>query len=64
MMNKKYLINKLLSLPEITDEDYRNLIRKRNNIKNQLELSQINERINLYNEKNMIINLIKTPYNY
>jgi len=64
MMNKKYLINKLLSLPEITDEDYRNLIRKQYNIKNQLELSQINERINLYNEKNMIINLIKTPYNY
>jgi len=64
MMNKKYLINKLLSLPEITDEDYRSLIRKRNIIKNQLELSQINERINLYNEKNMIINLIKTPYNY
>jgi hypothetical protein len=63
-MNKKYLINKLLSLPEITDEDYRSLIRKRNIIKNQLELSQINERINLYNEKNMIINLIKTPYNY
>jgi len=63
-MNKKYLINKLLSLPEITDEDYRNLIRKQYNIKNQLELSQINERINLYNEKNMIINLIKTPYNY
>jgi hypothetical protein len=63
-MNKKYLINKLLSLPEITDEDYRNLIRKQHNIKNQLELSQINEKINLYNEKNMIINLIKTPYNY
>jgi hypothetical protein len=63
MINKKFLIHKLLELPEITDEDYLNLIKiknKHNN--NQFELSQINEKIKLYNEKNMIINLIKTPY--
>jgi hypothetical protein len=62
MINKKYLINKLLELPEITDKDYLNLIKKKNNINNDLELSQIEEKISLYNEKNMIINLIKTPY--
>jgi replicative DNA helicase len=63
MINKKFLIHKLLELPEITDEDYLNLIKiknKHNN--NQFELSQINEKIKLYNEKNMIVNLIKTPY--
>lgn len=64
MINKKYLIHKLYELPEITEEDYLNLIRKKNKTNNQLELSQINDRINLYNEKEMIINLIKTPYNY
>jgi hypothetical protein len=64
MINKKFLIHKLLELPEITDEDYLNLIKIRNkhNNNNQFELSQINEKIKLYNEKNMIINLIKTPY--
>jgi len=64
MINKKYLINKLLELPEITDEDYLNLVRKKNNTYNQVELLKINEKITLYNEKNMIINLIKTPYFY
>lgn len=63
MINKKFLINKLLELPEITDEDYLNLIKIKNK-HNQLELTQINEKIKLYNEKNMIINLIKTPYYY
>jgi len=64
MINKKFLINKLLELPEITDKDYLNLIKIKNkHIDNQLEeLTQINEKIKLYNEKNMIINLIKTPY--
>jgi hypothetical protein len=64
MINKKYLIHKLYELPEITEEDYLNLIHKKNKTNNQLELSQINDRINLYNEKKMIINLIKTPYNF
>lgn len=64
MISKKYLINKLYELPEITEEDYLNLIKKRNKSRNQNELSQINDRINIYNEKIMIINLIKTPYNY
>jgi hypothetical protein len=63
-MNKKYLINKLLVFPEITDEDYLNLVRKKNRGCDDIELIQINEKINLYNEKNMIMNLIKTNYNY
>jgi hypothetical protein len=64
MSGKKYLINKLLELPEITKEEYLILVKKRNNLLNNNELSLINEKINLYNEKEMLINLIKTPYNY
>lgn len=65
MSGKKYLINKLLELPEITKEEYLILVKKRNNLfNNQIELSLINEKINLYNEKEMLINLIKTPYTY
>ena len=65
MSSKKYLINKLLELPEITKDEYIILLKKKNNLlNNQTELSLINEKINLYNEKEMIINLIKTPYNY
>lgn len=64
MINKKFLINKLFELPEITEKEYLNLLKKKNKSDNQLELSMINEKINLYNEKNMIINLIKTTYNY
>lgn len=65
MSGKKYLINKLLELPEITKEEYSILVKKRNNLhNNQAELSLINEKINLYNEKEMLINLIKIPYNY
>ena len=65
MSGTKYLINKLLELPEITKEEYLILVKKRNNLlNNQIELSLINEKINLYNEKEMLINLIKTPYTY
>jgi len=63
MISKKYLINKLLELPEISHNDYINLIKKKNKICNDIELEQINNKINLYNEKEMIINLIKHPYN-
>jgi len=62
MLSKKFLINKLLELPEITREEYLSLIKiKNNSLNNQFELIQINEKINLYNEKEMIINLIKSP---
>jgi hypothetical protein len=64
MINKKFLINKLLDYPEISYKDYRLLIQKKNNLLNNnlmdnKELFNINNKINLYNEKEMIIQLIK-----
>jgi len=55
MSGKKYLINKLLELPEITKEEYLILVKKRNNLlNNNTELSLINEKINLYNLQNLL----------
>ena len=65
MSNKKFLIKKLLDYPEISNYEYISLIDKQNKLfKNEIdnnELNFINNRINLYNEKQMIINLLKCP---
>lgn len=60
MSNKKYLIKKLFDYPEISNKEYLSLIEQKYN--NNNDLNYINERINLYKEKQMIINLIKNPY--
>jgi hypothetical protein len=64
MITKKYLINKLLNYPEISYKDYRILIQQKNNLLNNnlidnKELFNINNKINLYNEKELIIQMIK-----
>jgi len=61
MSNKKYLIKKLFDYPEISNKEYLSLIEQKYNNNND-DLNYINERINLYKEKQMIINLIKNPY--
>lgn len=67
MSNKKYLIKRLLEYPEITTNEYISLIDKKNKItldnNNSYndDINKINDRIELYNEKQMIINLIKNP---
>lgn len=65
MSNKKFLIKRLLDYPEISNNEYISLIDKQNKfIENEInnnELNFINNRINLYNEKQMIINLLKCP---
>ena len=68
MSNKKYLIKKLLEYPEISNNEYISLVHKKNKIikKNynddNNELDNINQKIELYNEKMLLINLIKNPY--
>jgi hypothetical protein len=62
MSSKKFLIKKLMDYPEISNKEYLSLLHKKKLISNNKELDVINERIELYNEKLMIINLIKNPY--
>lgn len=62
MSSKKFLLKKLMDYPEISNKEYLSLLHKKNLINNNKELDDINERIELYNEKQMIINLIKNPY--
>jgi len=65
-MNKKQLINKLLEYPEINNNQYKLLLQKKNKLMevkdcNMNELNEINKKINLYNEKQLLINMIKLP---
>lgn len=62
MSSKKFLLKKLMDYPEISNKEYLSLLHKKKSINNNKELDDINERIELYNEKQMIINLIKNPY--
>ncbi len=62
MSSKKFLLRKLMDYPEISNKEYLSLLHKKNSINKDKELNDINERIELYNEKQMIISLIKNPY--
>lgn len=62
--NKKFLLKKLYDYPEITNDDYLVLINRKKNILKDTnyineELLEINTKIDLYNEKLLIINMIK-----
>lgn len=64
--NKKFLLKKLYDYPEINNDDYLLLINRKKNIlkdSNYIneELLEINTKIDLYNEKLLIINMIKNP---
>lgn len=62
MINKKYLIRKLLDYPEITKKDYLYLIKlKEKEINDMNKLNEINNKINLYNDKEIIMELLKYP---
>ncbi len=50
-----------MDYPEISNKEYLSLLNKKKSINNNKELDDINEKIELYNEKQMIINLIKNP---
>ena len=51
-----------MEYPEISNKEYLSLLHKKKSTNNNKELDDINERIELYNEKQMIINMIKNPY--
>lgn len=64
--NKKFLLKKLYDYPEINNDDYLVLINRKKNILKDTnyineELLEINTKIDLYNEKLLIINMIKNP---
>jgi len=64
--NKKFLLKKLYDYPEINNDDYLLLINRKKNILKDAnyineELLEINTKIDLYNEKLLIINMIKNP---
>ena len=62
MINKRYLIKKLLDYPEITKSEYLNLIKlKETEINNPDYLEEINNKINLYNDKEVIMEILKYP---
>ncbi len=68
MSSKRVLIKKLLNYPNINNDDYLLLIQKKNKILEKAEideineLTKINEQIDLYTEKQLLINMIKHPY--
>ena len=66
MLIKKQLINKLLEYPEINNNQYKLLLSKKNKIMEHTdcdinELNNINKQINLYNENQLLISMIKLP---
>jgi len=65
MNNKRLLLKKLLEYPNLNNNEYKNLINKKNNIINNdnyydNDLIEIDNKINLYLEKNLIIDMIKS----
>ena len=71
MSNKKLLLKKLLEYPNLNNNEYISLINKKNKlminyndtINNQTqELNEINSKLDLYLEKELIINMIKCSH--
>jgi hypothetical protein len=70
MSNKKLLLKKLLEYPNLNHNEYISLINKKNKliidnntISNQTEeLNEINSKLDLYLEKELIINMIKCSH--
>lgn len=67
MTNKKFLIKRLMEYPQLSQSDYISLIQEKNNLiqNNHLiidvdvKINDLDKQINLYNEKQMLIDLIK-----
>ena len=62
MSEKRYLIKKLLEYPEITNDEYILLVKQKNKLiknNNYIKDNDIDKKIDIYNEKQMIISLIK-----
>jgi len=67
MCNKKFLIKRLMEYPQLSQSDYISLIHEKNNliqnskliINIDIKINDLEKQINLYNEKQMLIDLIK-----
>lgn len=62
MSEKKYLIKKLLEYPEISNDEYISLVKQKNKLINENhynENDEIDKKLNIHIEKQMIISLIK-----
>ncbi len=62
MCNKKLLLKKLMEYPEITTNDYLDIVKRRNKTNNYNEIKLLENKINLYNEKQLLINMIKLTH--
>jgi hypothetical protein len=68
MSSKKLLLKKLLEYPNLNNNEYISLINKKNkminnnNYQNSDELNEINSKIDLFLEKDLIINMIKCSH--
>jgi len=63
MSNKRILLKKLLDYPNLNHNEYISLINKKNKMTiNNEELDEINSKIDLYLEKELIINMIKCTH--
>ncbi len=62
MCNKKFLLKKLMEYPEITNNDYINIIKLRNKTNDNDEIKILENKINLYNEKQLLIDMIKLTH--
>jgi len=71
MSNKRLLLKKLLEYPNLNNNEYISLVNKKNklminydnSINNHIqELNDINLKLDLYLEKELIINMIKSSY--
>ncbi len=62
MCNKKFLLKKLMEYPEITKNDYINIIKLRNKTNDNDEIKILENKINLYNEKQLLIDMIKLTH--
>lgn len=68
MSNKRLLLKKLLEYPNLNNNEYISLVNKKNKIiindnnQNTEELNEINSKLDIYLEKELIINMIKCSY--
>ena len=71
MSNKRLLLKKLLEYPNLNNNEYISLVNKKNKllinydntINNHIqELNDINLKLDVYLEKELIINMIKSSY--
>lgn len=62
MCNKKILLKKLMEYPEINTNEYLDIIKRKNISNDNNEIKILENKINLYNEKLILIDMIKLTH--